>query len=86
MLPAATPTLSHSQLVISPTPSAHFGAGAVGQLPGLVRTAGRDTAVVVTDAALAATPVVASVAGGGRPTVRSGSRIAAAGSVLAWPT
>ena len=29
---------------------------------------------------------VAAVAGGGRPTVRPGSRTAAAGSVLAWPT
>ena len=63
MLSAATPVLSRSELVISPTPRAHFGVGAVGRLPGLVRTAGRDTAVVVTDAALAATPVVASVAG-----------------------
>ena len=52
-----------SELVISPTPRAHFGVGAVGGLPGIVRGTGAGAAVVVTDAALAATPVVASVTG-----------------------
>jgi alcohol dehydrogenase len=52
-----------SQLVISPTPRAHFGAGAVGELPGIVRGTGAGAVVVVTDTGLAATPVVASVTG-----------------------
>ena len=52
-----------SGFVISPTPRAHFGAGAIGGLPGLVRGTGGGAVVVVTDAALAATPVVASVTG-----------------------
>jgi alcohol dehydrogenase len=52
-----------SELVISPTPRAHFGVGAVGRLPGIVRGAGGGAVVVVTDAALAVTPVVASVTG-----------------------
>jgi len=52
-----------SEFVISPTPRAHFGVGAVGGLPGIVRGTGAGAAVVVTDAALAATPVVASVTG-----------------------
>jgi alcohol dehydrogenase len=51
-----------SELVISPTPRAHFGVGAIGGLPGIVRSTG-GAVVVVTDAALAATPVVASVTG-----------------------
>ena len=58
-----TADLGRTELILSPTPSAHFGVGAVGKLPGLVRGTGRHAAVVVTDAALAATPVVASVAG-----------------------
>ena len=37
--------------------------GAVGHLPGIVRGTGSDAAVVVTDAALAATPVIAAVTG-----------------------
>jgi alcohol dehydrogenase len=53
--------LGRTELVLPPTPSAHFGAGAVGKLPGIVRGTGADAVVVVTDAALAATPVVASV-------------------------
>jgi alcohol dehydrogenase len=55
--------LAAAVLVISPAPVAHFGAGAAARLPGIVRGAGRDTVVLVTDAALAATPVVAAVAG-----------------------
>jgi alcohol dehydrogenase len=52
-----------SELIISPTPRAHFGAGAIAGLPGIVRGAGGDAVVVITDAALAATPVVAAVTG-----------------------
>lgn len=48
---------------IGARPAAHFGAGAVGQLPGLVRATGADQVVVVTDAALAVTPVIATVLG-----------------------
>jgi alcohol dehydrogenase len=55
--------LAGTELVISPAPAAHFGAGAAARLPGIVRGAGRDAVVLVTDAALAATPVVAGVAG-----------------------
>jgi alcohol dehydrogenase len=55
--------LAGAGLVISPTPAAHFGAGAAGRLPAIVRGTGRDAVVLVTDAALAATPVVADVAG-----------------------
>jgi alcohol dehydrogenase len=50
-----------SEIEIGPTPNAHFGAGVVGKLPGIVRGLGCDAVVVVTDAALAATPVVARV-------------------------
>ena len=52
-----------SELIISPTPRAHFGAGAVAGLAGIVRGTGGGTVVVITDAALAATPVVAAVTG-----------------------
>ena len=47
--------------VITPKPTAHFGVGAIEQLPGIVRGTGADAVVVVTDAALAATPVIATV-------------------------
>jgi len=47
--------------VIAPKPAAHFGVGAIEKLPGVVRATGADHAVVVTDAALAVTPVVAQV-------------------------
>ncbi len=50
-----------ARFVLTPMPAAHFGAGAVSQLPGLVRGAGGVAAVIVTDPALAGTPVVASV-------------------------
>ena len=46
---------------IAPKPAAHVGIGAVGQLPEIVRATGADQVVVVTDAALAATPVIATV-------------------------
>ena len=47
--------------VIASKPAAHFGAGAIVQLPALVRATGADQVVVVTDAALASTPVIATV-------------------------
>jgi alcohol dehydrogenase len=47
--------------VIAPKPTAHFGVGAIEKLPGVVRATGADHVVVVTDAALAVTPVVAQV-------------------------
>jgi alcohol dehydrogenase len=42
-------------------PAAHFGVGGTARLPGIVRAAGAGAVVVVTDAALAATPVVTTV-------------------------
>jgi len=48
------------ELVIGATPTAHFGAGAVTRLPGLAAAAG-DRVLLVTDAALAATPVIGTV-------------------------
>lgn len=53
--------LAGTELSISPSPPASFGAGAVAKLPGSVRSTGSEAVVVVTDAALAATPVVATV-------------------------
>jgi alcohol dehydrogenase class IV len=47
--------------VIAPKPVAHFGVGAVEALPGLVRATGAGQVLLVTDAALAATAVVAQV-------------------------
>ncbi|HEV2254686.1 MAG TPA: iron-containing alcohol dehydrogenase [Streptosporangiaceae bacterium] len=50
-----------SGFVIEPKPAAHFGVGAVGKLPGIVRGVGADHVVVVTDAALAVSPVLTQV-------------------------
>src|ERR1700726_4679475 len=50
-----------SGFVIEPKPAAHFGVGAVGKLPGIVRGIGAHHVVVVTDAALAVSPVLAQV-------------------------
>ncbi|MGD0241683.1 MAG: iron-containing alcohol dehydrogenase [Streptosporangiaceae bacterium] len=47
--------------VIAAEPAAHFGPGAVGELPAIVRAAGADQVVVVTDAALATAPVIEKV-------------------------
>ncbi len=52
-----------SELTIGATPVAHFGAGSVVRLPDIVAAAGGDGVLVVTDAALAATGIVASVTG-----------------------
>jgi alcohol dehydrogenase len=46
---------------IAPRPVAHFGVGAIDRLPGVVRATGAAQVVVVTDAALASTPVIATV-------------------------
>ena len=50
-----------SELVIGTTPAAHFGAGAIARLPELISAAGGQSALVVTDGALAATTVIAGV-------------------------
>jgi alcohol dehydrogenase len=55
--------LASTELAIAPTPTAYFGPGTISKLPGAVRAAGGQTAVVITDGALAATPVVSAVAG-----------------------
>ena len=47
--------------VIEPKPAVHFGVGAIDQLPGVVRATGAGQVVVVTDDALAATSVIATV-------------------------
>jgi alcohol dehydrogenase len=47
-----------TEIAITPTPAAYLGSGAVAKLPGILGGAGSDAAVVVTDAGLAATPVV----------------------------
>jgi alcohol dehydrogenase class IV len=48
-------------LVLGATPTAHFGAGSITALPSLVASLGGQAALVVTDAALAATGVITSV-------------------------
>jgi alcohol dehydrogenase len=48
-------------MLIAPKPAAHFEPGATEKLPAIVRGAGADSALIVTDATLAATPVVATV-------------------------
>jgi alcohol dehydrogenase class IV len=47
--------------VIAAKPAVHFGPGAIGELPGVVRAVGAGQVVVVTDAALAADPVIETV-------------------------
>jgi len=56
-------TVADAKIVFKPMPTAHFGAGAIGALPGMVRGTGSDAVAIVTDAALADTPVVPTVAG-----------------------
>jgi len=53
--------LAGTSLAISPTPSAHFGVGSVASLVQVLAEAGSSGAVIVTDAGLAATPVVGAV-------------------------
>jgi alcohol dehydrogenase len=49
-------------MLIAPKPAAHFDRGAIKLLPGIVRETGADAVMVVTDAALAQTPVIGHVA------------------------
>jgi len=49
------------ELVIGTTPAAHFGAGSIKRLPELISAAGGQSALIVTDGALAATDVIAAV-------------------------
>src|SRR6185437_10662570 len=54
--------LASLQLAISPTPTAHFGTGSVDKLSSIISGIGPSAgAVIVTDAGLAATPVIAAV-------------------------
>ena len=53
--------MSMDGFTIAPKPATRFGVGAIGQLPAVVRATGASHVVVVTDAALAATPVIATV-------------------------
>jgi len=55
MLPAAR------ELAIGTTPAAYFGAGSIARLPELIAGAGGRSALIVTDAALAATSVIGAV-------------------------
>ena len=57
-----TSPLAGTQIVFSPLPTAHFGAGAIAALPGIVRATGGHAVALITDAALAGTPVVTAVA------------------------
>ena len=52
-----------TRMVLDPTPPAHFGAGAVDAIAGIVTGTGCQAAVIVTDEGLAGTAVVASVTG-----------------------
>jgi alcohol dehydrogenase len=54
-------SLADAKIVFTPTPTAHFGTGAVSALPQIVAGTGGDAVMIVTDAALAATPVMAGV-------------------------
>ncbi len=50
------------ELVVGSTPTGHFGAGSIARLPSVIAGSGGQTALIVTDAGLAATPVVAVAA------------------------
>jgi alcohol dehydrogenase len=64
--------IADTRIVFTPLPAAHFGAGSIGALPGIVRGTGSQAVALVTDQALAGTPVVAAataaLAGDGLPT------------------
>jgi len=53
--------LASASLAIAPTPTAHFGVGSLTKLGQVLAATGCAKAVIVTDAGLAATPVVAAV-------------------------
>ena len=57
------PSITGTRIVLTPMPPAHFGAGAIDGLAGIVRGAGADAAVIVTDQGLTATTVVSRVTG-----------------------
>lgn len=63
--------LAGTRIVYTPLPAAHFGAGTIAALPGIVRGTGGQAVALVTDAALAGTQVVtaamAALATGGLP-------------------
>ena len=48
-------------MLIAPKPAAYFDNGAIKQLPAIVRETGADAVMIVTDAALARTPVIGTV-------------------------
>jgi len=52
--------LADARIVYTPLPAAHFGAGTVAALPGIVRGTGAQAVALVTDAVLAGTPAVAA--------------------------
>ena len=52
--------LTGTRIVYTPLPAAHFGAGTIAALPAVVRGTGGQAVALVTDEALAATPVVAA--------------------------
>ena len=56
-------SIADRQIALVPPPAAHFGSGSLSRLPEIIRGTGSDAAVIVTDAALAATPVTAAVLG-----------------------
>ena len=57
------PQVAGTRIVLDPMPPAHFGAGAVNAVAGIVGGTGCQAAVIVTDQGLAGTAVVASVVG-----------------------
>ncbi|HEX9033562.1 MAG TPA: iron-containing alcohol dehydrogenase [Streptosporangiaceae bacterium] len=56
-----TRALASLRLAIAPTPTAHFGAGRIGEVGAAVSATGGSAAVIVTDAGLLATPVIGAV-------------------------
>jgi alcohol dehydrogenase class IV len=56
------PPVAGTRIVLSPLPAAHFGAGAIDAVAGIVRGTGCQAAAIVTDQGLARTAVVPSVA------------------------
>jgi alcohol dehydrogenase len=56
------PLVAGTRIVLSPLPAAHFGAGTIDAVAGIVRGTGCQAAVIVTDQGLARTAVVTSVA------------------------
>jgi len=56
------PPVAGTRMILSPLPAAHFGAGAIDAVAGIVRGTGCQAAVIVTDQGLASTAIVASVA------------------------